>query len=116
MAILSSHTLNSVDGDHAGPIRIEIFCIHGDGSRTKLLETSTDEGGRFQIEIETCGADARYEMVVHSGAYFAARGPALKGMRILEEVVIRFAMPDPAARYHIPMMLAPNSYSAWFSN
>ncbi len=116
MATLSTHTLNSVDGDHAGPIRIEVFCIHADGNRQKLLDVATDEGGRLQCEVKTFGQDARYEMVLHSGAYFKTRGAPQTGMRLLEEVVIRFTMPDPDGRYHMPMMLAPNSYSVWFSN
>ena len=39
-----------------------------------------------------------------------------RAKQILKEVVIRFAMPDPTGSYHIPLMLAPNSYSVWWSS
>jgi 5-hydroxyisourate hydrolase len=116
MAVLSSHTLNSVDGTHAGGIRIEVIRIDPAGARTRLLDTATDEGGRFQETIADPDPASRYEMVLHTGLYFAGRGILAAGLHILDEVVIRFAMPDPDARYHIPLMLAPNSYSVWWSN
>ena len=116
MATLSTHTLNSVDGTHAGGIRVVVFRIGPGGVRVQLLDTVTDPGGRFQESVETGGADDRYEMVLHTGAYFAGRGVPVAGLQIHDEVVIRFAMPDPQARYHMPLMLAPNSYSVWFSS
>jgi 5-hydroxyisourate hydrolase len=38
------------------------------------------------------------------------------GMHILDEIVIRFAMPDADAKYHIPIIMSPNSYSCWWSS
>jgi 5-hydroxyisourate hydrolase len=55
-------------------------------------------------------------MVLQAGAYFAARAPEKEGRQIVREVVIRFAMPDPEARYHIPLILAPHSYAVWWSS
>ncbi len=117
MAILSSHTLNSVDGSHAGGIEVELYRIEADGRREKLLEARTDEGGRFSQSLALRPGDeaCQYEMVLHAGAYFAARRTTADAGQIVRDVVIRFAMPDPDARYHIPMMLAPNSYSVWWS-
>jgi 5-hydroxyisourate hydrolase len=54
-------------------------------------------------------------MVIQSGAYFAAHGLAGAERQIVKEIVIRFAMPDPAGSYHIPLMIAPHSYSVWWS-
>ena len=118
MAILSSHTLNSVDGTHAGGVRVELYAIAAGGARERLLDTTTDDGGRFSRSVAIPETDApdRYELVLHTGAYFATRSIPVAGMQILHEVVIRFAMPDPEARYHIPLMLAPNSYSVWWSS
>ena len=60
-------------------------------------------------------AQLAYEMVIQSGAYFAANGLAGAGRQIVKEIVIRFAMPDPEGSYHIPLMIAPHSYSVWWS-
>jgi 5-hydroxyisourate hydrolase len=29
--------------------------------------------------------------------------------------VVRFTTPDPDSSYHIPIIMAPNSYSCWWS-
>jgi 5-hydroxyisourate hydrolase-like protein (transthyretin family) len=41
MAILSSHLLNSVNGEHAGKVKIKIFIIDQNGNKDIFLETST---------------------------------------------------------------------------
>ena len=35
--------------------------------------------------------------------------------RVVEEVVIRFKMPNKNKKYHFPIILSPNSYSIWWS-
>ena len=118
MAIISSHTLNSVDGTHAGGIEVALFRIEPSGQRELIFETHSDEGGRLSERVELSLEDAavHFELVLQTGAYFDAEAVPINDRQILEEVVIRFTMPDPEARYHIPMMLAPNSYSVWWSS
>ena len=117
MATLSTHTLNSVDGTHAGGILVTLARIEADGSRTELFRQRTDEGGRLRRDIDP--ADLRpgavYEMVLDAGAYFSAMTPPPHGPRFMREAVVRLEMPDPEGRYHIPFMLAPNSHSVWYS-
>lgn len=117
MALLSTHTLNSVDGSHAGGIALSLARIEPDGRRTEVMNGSTDDGGRFSEEITLTEADtkATFELVLQTGAYFDEKGATAMPMQICPETVIRFRMPDPEARYHIPMMLAPNSHSVWWS-
>ncbi len=117
MAILSTHTLDSTDGSHAGGIKLALVRIEPDGRRTELLSSATDEGGRFSEEISLSSADtqATFELVLQTAAFFEAKGVDATPMQICHETVIRFRMPDPDARYHVPMMLAPNSHSVWWS-
>ena len=117
MAILSSHTLNGTDGTHAGSIGIDLFRIADDGSRENILAGETDEGGRFAKELDLTDAspDASYELVFTTATYWQSRGMADENHLFLKEIVIRFAMPDPDKRYHIPVILAPNTYSVWLS-
>ena len=117
MATLSTHLLNSVDGSHAGHVGISVFQLNSDGQRLRLLDKATDSGGRFAEAIDLPVDSARfdYEMVIQSGAYFAARGLTGADRQIVKEIVIRFAMPDPEGSYHIPLMIAPHSYSVWWS-
>jgi 5-hydroxyisourate hydrolase len=117
MATLSTHLLNSTDGSHAGHVGICVFQVHSNGQRLRLLDKATDSGGRFTeaIELPMDSAQLAYEMVIQSGAYFAANGLAGAERQIVKEIVIRFAMPDPQGSYHIPLMIAPHSYSVWWS-
>ena len=118
MATLSTHTLNSVDGTHAGHVGVSLVRIAADGARIVMFSTSTDVGGRLSERIDPALVDAAadYELVFQTGAYFAARGLMLPGLRIQREVVVRFCMPDPQAAYHMPLVIAPNGYSVWLSS
>ena len=118
MATLSTHTLNSVDGTHAGHVVVTLVRIAPDGARIVMFSTSTDAGGRLSQRIDAAHIDAGadYELVFQTGAYFATRGLALPGLRIQKEVVVRFCMPDPDAAYHMPLVMAPNGYSVWLSS
>ena len=114
MALVTSHTLNGTDGTHAGGIAVT---LSNRATGEVLFSEEMDAGGRLSQEIapDRVDADARYELVFATGPYWAGRGIPRDGAQILDEVVIRFAMPDPAARYHIPVILSPNSYSVWWS-
>ena len=118
MATVTSHTLNSVLGTHAGGIAVSLSRVGDDGNRVVVFESETDAGGRLSkiVEIATEHANADYELVFQTGRYFASMPLPVLGNQILKEVVIRFTMPDPNGSYHIPLMLAPNSYSVWWSS
>ena len=34
---------------------------------------------------------------------------------IVSEIIVRFRMEDDNKKYHIPIIIAPNSYSIWWS-
>lgn len=118
MATITTHTLNSVDGSHAGGVKTALFRLQPEGASDLMFEGQTDAGGRLEIRLDPgrVDASASYELVLQSGAYFEARRQAGTGLRIVRETVVRFVMPDADARYHIPFMLAPNSHSVWFSS
>ena len=118
MATITTHTLNSVDGTHAGGIPVSLYRLEAGGGRTELFSLATDDGGRLSQDVSLDGSDptAKYEMVLETGPYFEDLGLGDSEQPICSEVVYRFRMPDPAARYHIPMMLAPNSTSIWWSS
>jgi 5-hydroxyisourate hydrolase len=118
MATITTHTLNSVDGTHAAHVGVSLFQVIPDGSRLPVFDASTDAGGRLSQQIAAAQVDtsADYELVFQTGAYFATRSLALSGLRLQKEVVIRFRMPDPAAAYHMPLVMAPHGYSVWLSS
>lgn len=118
MATLSSHTLSSVDGTHAGGVSVSVVRLSGDGAREVVLESVTDDGGRFKADIEISANDVRseYELVFGTGHWFATQNLPQPGTQIVSEIVIRFVMPDPNGHYHIPVIIGPNGYSTWWSS
>ncbi len=115
MAIVSSHLLNGVDGTHASEVAVTLMWIAADGKRSIVFEGQSDLAGRFQREVKVAIVGG-YEMLIASGAYFAGHDIPVTDKQILSEIVIRFSMPDPNGRYHIPIIMSPNSYSCWWSS
>lgn len=118
MAVVTTHLLNSVLGTHAGGVGIGLLRIEPSGVRTIVFDRETDAGGRLaetvKIADEHAGAD--YELVFRTGSYFATQSLPQPAKQIVKEIAIRFSMPDPNGSYHIPLMIAPNSYSVWWSD
>jgi len=114
---LSSHTLNGVDGTHAGGIGIDLFRLATNGAREKIYSGETDEGGRFLAELDLAddSQGKRFELVFTTAPYWTKRTTTDDTRQILSEIVVRFAMPNPNKRYHIPVILSPNTYSVWLS-
>ena len=125
MATLSSHVLDSVVGDHAKGIRIECYRID-DGTRIQIFDVVGNEQGRIVEEIEVGAISAestnspqsnspQYELIFHTAAYWAAQPATPEARQIIDEVVVRFTIPAPDEKIHIPLVLSPHSYSLWWS-
>lgn len=111
-AVVSSHALNAVDGSHAGGIAVRL--VNLDTGET-LFDTTLDDGGRLVREIADPEPGARCEMVFETGDYWESRVVQTHGVRIMDQVVVRFTMPDPAGCYHVPLILSPHGLSLWCS-
>ncbi len=116
MAIVSSHILDSVAGTHAGGIRVELFCLHDDGTKELVFEVIANEEGRIAetIDIDNSNSTEQYELVFHTADYFPS--PAMGSRQVMDLVVVRLTLDNPEARYHIPLVLSPHSYTIWWSS
>lgn len=117
MATISSHVLDSVTGDHAAGIRVECMKRLGTGEQTHVFDVIASNQGRISevVEISPSATDERYELVFHSKSYFGHKSSETESTQVLECVVIRLTLVDPDGSYHVPIMLAPHSYSVWWS-
>ena len=109
MAGLSTHVLDTAAGRPAGGVRIELHTVRG-GERRHLETLATNADGRTTGPRLETGV---YELVFHAGDYFRAAGIKLPDPPFLDEVVIRFGIADPMGHYHVPLLLAPYSYSTY---
>ena len=55
----------------------------------------------------------RFELVFHAGDYFRRQGVKTADPPFLDLVPIRFAIADPGAHYHVPLIVSPWSYSTY---
>ena len=74
------------------------------GTGDELIDATTDEDGRARLLEETPAGD--YELTFAVGDYFGERA-------FLDRVPVRFAIADPAAHYHVPLLVSPWSYSTY---
>ncbi len=105
---LTTHVLDTAQGCPAAGLRISLYRL--DGGRVLLREVVTNADGRTDGPILPVAefSPGVYELVFHAGAYLGAGDRAF-----LDEIPIRFGMSDPAAHYHVPLLLSPYGYSTY---
>tara|TARA_Y100000590_G_C15640948_1_gene984918 strand:- start:342 stop:695 length:354 start_codon:yes stop_codon:yes gene_type:complete len=116
MAIFSSHILNALDGTHASKVKLKLLQIESNDNKKILLNTETDENGRIFKEFNLTQIDCKrdYEIVINIEDYFL-KNFKTKPDKVISEIVIRLKMKNNNKKYHIPIIISPNSYSIWWS-
>ena len=111
MGTLTTHVLDIARGAPAAGIRIELF---REGVAAPLARAIAKADGRTEASLLEGDAflPGRYRIVFHVGDYFRSRGHADAGL-FLEEVPVAFVIGDREARYHVPLLVSPWSYSTY---
>ena len=58
-------------------------------------------------------AAGRYRLLFAVAPYFRARGVALPEPPFIDVVQVDFGIADPAAHYHVPLLVSPYGYSTY---
>lgn len=105
MSALTTHVLDTSRGRPAAGMTIEVWSVEP----SKQLKTvTTNSDGRVDAPLLS-GAEMKagaYELIFHVGDYF-------KEHRFLDRVPIRFIISDSNAKYHVPLLVSPWSYSTY---
>lgn len=105
MSTLSTHVLDTARGQPAAGMKIELWSR----ARAELLKTvTTNNDGRTDAPLLN-GEEmlaGEYELVFFVGEYF---GEA----KFLDRVPVRFTITDAKAKYHVPLLVSPWSYSTY---
>lgn len=107
MSALTTHVLDTMRGCPAKDMQIELWSIIGD--TRKLLKTvRTNSDGRVDSPLLSGKemATGTYELIFYVGDYFGER-------KFLDRVLVRFIISDAAAKYHVPLLVSPWSYSTY---
>jgi 5-hydroxyisourate hydrolase len=117
---LSTHVLDTVHGCPAAGMEVTLSRLDADaaapqesvvvGQWTLNADGRTDGG---PILADAAMIQGRYRLAFAVGDYFRKRGVKLADPPFLDVVVIDFGIADPAARYHVPLLATPWSYSTY---
>ena len=100
---VSTHVLDSVTGRPAAGVAVALYA--GDDL---LAQGTTDADGRCRLAEGATGAGT-HRLVFGTGDWFAAAGRET----FYPEVVLTFAVREPAEHHHVPLLLAPFAYSTY---
>ena len=105
---ITTHVLDAARGIPASGLEVTLE-QRADATWTVLGRGRTDLDGR----VNTLGPQAlpagRYRVTFDTGAYFARQNTAT----FYPEVVVIVELTDPAAHYHVPLLLSPFAYSTY---
>ena len=111
---LTTHVLDTARGLPAAGLKVELWALNG-AARQLLLTRITNADGRSEgpllegDQLET----GIYELVFCAGDYLRASGQAGEGVLFLDEIPIRFGVPDASQHYHVPLLISPFGYSTY---
>ena len=100
---VSTHVLDAVLGRPAAGMVVQLF--EGD---QLLAQGVTDADGRFRLADRDTGAGT-HRVVFATGAWFAEQGRET----FYPSVTLEFAVLDPAAHHHVPLLLSPFAFSTY---
>jgi len=111
---LTTHVLDTALGKPAAGVRIELFRVNG-GNHTQIAETVTNADGRSDAPMLAGDGfkTGSYELVFYAGDYLRASGQAAGEVLFLDQIPIRFGVPDADAHYHVPLLISPFAYSTY---
>ncbi len=113
MGRLTTHVLDTARGRPAAGLALTLAALAP--ARRVLVEATTNADGRLDAPLLAGDAfrPGRYELVFQAAAYHRAVGLPLADPPFLDEVVVRFAIAEADAHYHVPLLLSPWSYTTY---
>jgi 5-hydroxyisourate hydrolase len=105
--------LDTYHGTPAAGVAVELART-GSG-REVLVRTKTNADGRCEAPLLSGAAmqPGEYELSFGVEAYYRGKGVELPQPPFLSTVVIRIGIADAQARYHVPLLMSPWSYSTY---
>ena len=114
MGRLTTHVLDTARGKPAAGVKITLFRVTG-MRHQKLVEAMTNADGRTDAPmLEGAGFSVgQYELIFSVGDYLRTSGQTSGEVLFLDEVPIRFGVPDAGQHYHVPLLISAFGYSTY---
>lgn len=110
---LTTHVLDTSLGRPGAAMRVECYRVLPQGV-AMLAQTVTNNDGRTPSPLLTGDAMVigPYRLLFYVGEYYVnLRHPHAR--KFLDVVPVQFIIDDPAANYHVPLLVSPWSYSTY---
>lgn len=110
MTGLTTHVLDTANGKPAAGVALRLKL-----GAELLVSATTNADGRCESPLLAGDAlkPGAYRLEFDVGAYYRGLGAALPDPAFLETVAIEFGIADPAAHYHVPLLVSPFGYSTY---
>jgi 5-hydroxyisourate hydrolase len=116
MGHLSTHVLDTAHGRPAADMKVSLQRIGADGRAETVRAFVLDADGRNPggplLDADSM-AVGRWRLLFEVAAYFRERGVALPEPPFVDTVQLDFGIADPKARYHVPLLVSPWSWSTY---
>jgi 5-hydroxyisourate hydrolase len=111
MSPITTHVLDTAHGRPAAGMAVALHLLAADGEARELGRGATDADGRLKTLLSPDAAlePGTYRLSFDTGGWYAARGES----SFYPRVRILFTVSDPAAHYHVPLLLSPYGYSTY---
>ena len=115
MGRLTTHVLDTAHGHPGRHIKVRLYQVGTDASRSLVAETQTNDDGRCDHPLLEGDAMriGTYRLEFEAGAYFRAMDVTLDDPAFLDVVALEFGISDLAAHYHVPLLISPFGYSTY---
>jgi 5-hydroxyisourate hydrolase len=100
---VSTHVLDAVEGRPAMGVAVRLYA-----GEDLLGEGVTDADGRCRLAERATGVGT-HRLVFATGPWFVEQGRET----FYPEVVLTFAVLEPAEHHHVPLLLSPFAYSTY---
>lgn len=111
---LSTHVLDTALGKPAAGVKIALYRVSGN-SHKKIAEVVTNSDGRTDAPMLVGDQlqEGSYELIFFAGDYLRATGQAKGEVLFLDQIPIRFGVPNAQQHYHVPLLISPFAYSTY---
>jgi 2-oxo-4-hydroxy-4-carboxy-5-ureidoimidazoline decarboxylase len=112
---LSTHVLDTHDGQPAAGVPLSLCELSDDGGHRLIVKTVTNHDGRTATPL-IAGRPVpigRYELRFDVGAYYALRNTPTADPPFLQSVPVEFSVADPEGHYHVPLLMTPWSFATY---
>lgn len=114
MGRLTTHVLDAAHGCPGSAIQVALYRVEGERLEKVAVAVTNSDGRCDAPLLEGEGyRSGVYQLHFRAGDYYRAKGVKLGEQAFLDEVVLRFGIDAHQDHYHVPLLIAPYSYSTY---